>query len=81
MKEQDNGESPKLGQAKLEDVKLEKTSVLQISKNAAKSLDLRSPDDFASWTDDPDDVRAEKRALRRKAKDAAKKEKSGLNHQ
>ena len=56
----------KADRAKLESAKLVNTSVLQVKKSADKTLDLRSPDEFKGWQADPDDIRSEKKAKKRK---------------
>ncbi len=53
---------------KIDDAIIIETPVLQVSKPADKELYLRSPDEFKDWKFDPDDVRAEARARRRKNK-------------
>lgn len=73
MTEEKGDDLPK-GRAKLEDVKLEAIAVLKVAKPTRKEVDLRSPDEFSDWQDNPDDVRAAKKAARKKAKLEKKEE-------
>lgn len=58
----------KVDKISIEDLVVIETAVLEVSKSDDKKLDLRSPDEYKDWKLDPDDVRAEARAIRRKKK-------------